>query len=744
MQKAKLLLVLFLAVSFVIPTMSQAWEKERGPAWQFDGVFADTTDTGEQLVSGGHGIVVDKYDRVWLGSYYGGNTGGIVVLNPDGTPADFSPIDSVVFADTTFVLAKTNGCRGMNVDKDGNILYASGNILFRIDVENGQGLNYWVGPGSLTKPAVDDEGYIYVGKVVGVGPISVLDPATFDITQEITLDPAPGYARGIEVTPDGKTIISGNLSAGGPVYIYTTEDYVTYTMTDSLYLDSYGQNIFKFQCVTMDWGPDGNLWISHDDSYAASGKNENGFVVVNLETKKFSYFFVPMDSTEYNGPRGIAFSNDGNTGYFTSFTASKAFKITRSELMTPGEWVYDDGLSLGWSVESYMDTLETGERIVSGGHGIVVDKYDRVWIGSYYAGNTGGIVVLNPDGTPTDFSPISSIAFSDTTFDLAKTNGCRGMNVDKDGNILYANSSALIRIDVENGQGLNYWIGPGSLTKPAVDDEGYIYVGKVVGVGPISVLDPATFDVTQEINLDPAPGYARGIEVTPDGKTIIAANLSSGGPVYIYTTEDYVTYTFTDSILVDTGGYPVFKYQVVTMDWGPDGNLWISHDDSYAPKGRMDNGFVIVNLETKQYDYFFIPQDTTEYNGPRGIAFNSTGDVGYAVSFTASKVYKLVRTRTDVQTKEFVKLPTTYLLGQNYPNPFNPTTTIPFSLQKAGKVELKVFDILGREVVTLVDQRMQPGFHKIRFDGTGLASGIYHYRLKFDGKVYTKRMLLVK
>lgn len=743
MKQIKWLLIISMVVFLATPNLSQAWVKERGPAWEYAGVFADTLATGERLVSGGHGIVVDKYDRIWIGSYYGGNTNGIVILNPDGTPASFSPISEAAFSDTTFNLAKSNGCRGMAVDKDGNILYANGSALIRLSVEDGSPLNYWIGPGSLTKPAVDDEGYIYVGKVVGVGPVSVLDPATFDVTQEITLDPAPGYARGIEVTPDGKTLISANLSAGGPVYIYTTEDYVTYNLSDSLYMDDYGQNIFMYQCVTMDWGPDGKLWISHDDSYAATGRYENGFVVVDLATKKYSYFFMPQDSTEYNGPRGIAFSNDGNTAYVTSFTASKVFKLTRAELMAPGEWVYDDGLSVGWSVESMMDTLETGERVVSGGHGVVVDKYDRVWIGSYYGGNTGGIWVLNPDGTPTDFSPIAEAVFSDTTINIAKSNGCRGMNVDKDGNILFANGSTLIRLSVEDGSALNYWVGPGSLTKPAVDDEGYIYVGKVVGVGPISVLDPATFDVTQEITLDPAPGYARGIEVTPDGKTIISANLS-GGPAYIYTTEDYVTYTYSDSIMTDTGGYPVFKYQVVTMDWGPDGNLWISHDDSYAATGRHDNGFVIVNLETKKYDYFMMPEDSTEYNGPRGIAFNSTGDVGYAVSFTASRMYKLVRTSTGVEIADVIELPKEYILGQNYPNPFNPTTTIPFTLNKAGKVELKVFDILGREVATLVNKRMQPGYHKVDFDGTGLATGVYHYRLKFDGKVYTKRMLLVK
>ena len=90
----------------------------------------------------------------------------------------------------------------------------------------------------------------------------------------------------------------------------------------------------------------------------------------------------------------------------------------------------------------------------------------------------------------------------------------------------------------------------------------------------------------------------------------------------------------------------------------------------------------------------------------------------------------------------------TELLG-NYPNPFNPSTNISYQLSTMSRVTLKVFDILGREVVTLVDEQMEAGYYSILFDGSELASGIYFVRLvaqSEEGKpfVQTRKLLLMK
>jgi hypothetical protein len=89
-------------------------------------------------------------------------------------------------------------------------------------------------------------------------------------------------------------------------------------------------------------------------------------------------------------------------------------------------------------------------------------------------------------------------------------------------------------------------------------------------------------------------------------------------------------------------------------------------------------------------------------------------------------------------------LPTEFALGQNYPNPFNPNTNIKYQIPSTNQVTLRVFDLLGREVATLVNDVKEPGAYTVRLDATGFASGVYFYRLKAGDFVQTKRMLLMR
>jgi hypothetical protein len=88
--------------------------------------------------------------------------------------------------------------------------------------------------------------------------------------------------------------------------------------------------------------------------------------------------------------------------------------------------------------------------------------------------------------------------------------------------------------------------------------------------------------------------------------------------------------------------------------------------------------------------------------------------------------------------------PITTELKQNYPNPFNPSTTISFNLPQASEVTLKVYNMLGQEVVTLLNSRMSSGIQTIKFDASNLASGMYIYRLQAGSNIQTKKMMLIK
>jgi N-acetylneuraminic acid mutarotase len=88
--------------------------------------------------------------------------------------------------------------------------------------------------------------------------------------------------------------------------------------------------------------------------------------------------------------------------------------------------------------------------------------------------------------------------------------------------------------------------------------------------------------------------------------------------------------------------------------------------------------------------------------------------------------------------------PTIYVLDQNYPNPFNPSTTIRYGLPHKSAVQLTVFNTLGQQVSILQNGEMEAGYHEVKFDGTGLSSGVYFYRLRTGGFVETKKLMLTK
>jgi len=90
------------------------------------------------------------------------------------------------------------------------------------------------------------------------------------------------------------------------------------------------------------------------------------------------------------------------------------------------------------------------------------------------------------------------------------------------------------------------------------------------------------------------------------------------------------------------------------------------------------------------------------------------------------------------------EIPQRFSLSQNYPNPFNPITVISFQLPVAGQVSLKIYDMLGREVQTLVNETLKPGTYEASFDGSQLTSGVYFYKLITDGFSETKKMLMIK
>jgi hypothetical protein len=118
----------------------------------------------------------------------------------------------------------------------------------------------------------------------------------------------------------------------------------------------------------------------------------------------------------------------------------------------------------------------------------------------------------------------------------------------------------------------------------------------------------------------------------------------------------------------------------------------------------------------------------------------------YSIALLNAAISKSDKILTGIASDNFK--PLTFSLSQNYPNPFNPSTKINFTIPQSGYVTLKVYDMVGREIATLVNGNKNEGMYSIDFNATiaarGLSSGIYIYQLKEGNYIQTRKMVLLK
>ncbi|MEJ2195869.1 MAG: phytase [Ignavibacteriaceae bacterium] len=135
---------------------------------------------------------------------------------------------------------------------------------------------------------------------------------------------------------------------------------------------------------------------------------------------------------------------------------------------------------------------------------------------------------------------------------------------------------------------------------------------------------------------------------------------------------------------------------------------------------------------TEESNYQYI--DKFKFEAFKGVILYRLKQIDYSGAYQYSDI---IETKVDFTPKDFV-------LYQNYPNPFNPATVIKYSLPQESVVAIKVYDMLGEEIITLVNKKQEAGTYNIDFDGSNLVSGIYIYQMKAGSFVKTKKMLLMK
>ncbi len=413
---------------------------------------------------------------------------------------------------------------------------------------------------------------------------------------------------------------------------------------------------------------------------------------------------------------------------------------------------------------------DTSFKAPTGVHGIAVDKAGKVWIapfgktdsifnGATYT-KTVGIFAFNPDGTPASFNDMKVIMFGSTPETLS-TASWRGLRADANGNVVYAASNgSYYRLDYHNAQGIDKVKPNGSATvTPAFTSANEMFTANVAPGNPINIYgsDFGALGVAVTSSI----GYSRGFEVSKDGNNIYWAGYSTQ-KVMVYHSDlgTIGTYALADSFAAPC--------QVESFAWNPkDGLLYMSSGpvdtidypgslSPYSPEvwygwdvtTKTVKDSIVWNKHAYHYPGYGLNGDTSHVDTaprPRGIAFSVTGNTAYLASYNYSNapVQMFVRTPTSVEPIKS-GIPDGYKMSQNYPNPFNPTTEIEFSVPRAGLTNIRVYDILGREVATLVNENMMPGSYKVQFNASRLSSGTYIYELTSGTTRIVKSMMLIK
>ena len=425
-------------------------------------------------------------------------------------------------------------------------------------------------------------------------------------------------------------------------------------------------------------------------------------------------------------------------------------------------------------------------------HGVVVDGNGRIWVAIHFgngpdqngspefvgynhndgiADDTCHFVPLycfNADGSHASFSPITIFALPsgamDTLYSESKDNGSgKGISLDNNGNILYSAWSSVYRFDYQTGECLGKWTPSvmGSITEAVQDPvTNLIYVGKVGGGNPIYLLDEDLGFIANAVDVNSQINRTIAVLTDENGTNLYTGSTWNGHGIHHWFSEDA---EFNQFEKVDTLGNLA---ELVTPDTTyTNVNLWVESLD-LTPDGKLLVGalrrlwagplclWYIIDPVTGEYveeigtegpdpadDHNLqAPPFAGAVNGPRGGFFTDANTL-YTVDFYMNTLDKW--TWTAAIDNDVVILDK-FALKQNYPNPFNPTTVIPFILEKSSIVRLTIYDMLGREIETLLDNKMNPGNYKINFDATGLASGTYVYRLDVDGETVSKKMLYVK
>ncbi len=658
--------------------------------------------------------------------------------------------------------------------------------LVKVDMSSGNTVFYnrgnsGISSNSVTSISIDKNGNKWIAGYMGLSKFDGTNWTTFDTSNSALLDNNIDYVF---------TDRSGNIWAGtyfsGPAKFDGT-NWITY---NTIGLD---KSIFYFNQDKA-----GNIWMGTGSGvavnsngswtfYTASDSGLPGSVVNSIEfdTADNAWIGTNMGLAKYDGKNWTTYTtaNSNISGNFINTIKIDAqnnvwvgtndngldkfdgtnwtvYNTSNSGLTDNGVYsIYIDGAGTKWigtlnglvkfdgTTWTKINTSNSG--IPSGNYGtplvtgpIVIDKNNNKWIGGAFLVKFDGInwTQFNPATLDYIFSPndVTSVAVdaSDSPWVLS-TNSVYYLKGNKWN---FVNSS------------LAGFGGFMSFNCIAIDDSNNKWIGTPAGL--------ARYDGTNWTI------YSKSNSHIPSD--VVSSVLSEGSTLWLGTSAGLVKFeggvwtTYTPANITD---------DIMNLTPDASGNLW------------MSAGINLIRFDGSSFSYFKTPDSSTiqsfqsiatiggnvwvgtdrglfKFDGTNWTSYNTlnsrlTNDLIRSVAADKEGNLWLATGSDDVlefnpggivtSVKSYAgQLPGNFELYQNYPNPFNPSTIISYQLSSLNKVTLKVFDILGREISTLVNKEEPAGKNQVEFNGTGLSSGVYFYSIEAGSSHAVGKMMLMK
>jgi hypothetical protein len=726
----------------------------------------------------------------------------IRVFNADGSLADIDPIVQITtgggFVVDTLYGSVISNPRGLRADHNGNILSVWGNgFMYRTNYQTGEGMDkVELGLGtSPTAPGVSEDGRIFAGPVVPGNPIKIFNP-DFSFAGN-AVEETTGFSRTTMVSRDGNTIYHCGYTNGYITVYNRPNPFSGY--------DSVGTILTGFHTEAANYNPVSDLFWASAGSFndnAELGYTNGtyyGYDIANdiiVDSLKWE-FTEPASSGERN--RAISFSPDGNTAYYGIFGTGGLPIIQRSvQTVVP----VDVTLNVDMNVQilegnfnpasgtinvagSFNSWNTTATPMTDGdGDGIYsatvtgLDYGTRIYFKfvmdgnwedqvnpSPYDNNNRSHVVTTGNNSYTrfyndDLGSGIEVQFNfvaDMEVEILKGTFTPGTDVlTVSGTVLQDDSKAYSVNMTPNAGNANVYEGNVSIKVFEGD-----VVTNVYGYGAVTETEVSQVVATSAVITAAASNTSRGFN------SLTLADV----------TEQEVTITFQVDMKGAVNDLTGAEFDVIDnvvlagkaapLGWPSPG--WPDSDQDLVVFLNDDgqNGDLFPNDTLWSVSVTFPPYTDMAFEYKYGANWGQASNGGGNDNEASTGVLHNMTLNKDIQSALAVDewanmspadldsvvteveelqlpVPTLYSLEQNYPNPFNPTTNIRFAVPVADKVTLKVYDVLGQEITTLLSEFKKAGTYEVTFDASRLSSGLYVYTVTSGQFVASKKMMLIK